>query len=93
MRKIATLTIVVLVCLVASAKEPKKKVVNKDNFVTVNDGHFYRDGKPYYYVGTNFWSHSRQRGTRRQSAASVSGTGRPEGHRNRQFAYSCRKRW
>ena len=55
MRKIATLTIVVLVCLVASAKEPKKKVVNKDNFVTVNDGHFYRDGKPYYYVGTNFW--------------------------------------
>ena len=24
-------------------------------FVTVKDGHFERDGKPYYYVGTNFW--------------------------------------
>ena len=24
-------------------------------FVTVSDGHFQRDGKPYYYVGTNFW--------------------------------------
>ncbi|MCR5709681.1 MAG: beta-mannosidase [Bacteroidales bacterium] len=24
-------------------------------FVTVQDGHFVRDGKPYTYVGTNFW--------------------------------------
>ena len=24
-------------------------------FVTVKDGHFVRDGRPYYYVGTNFW--------------------------------------
>ena len=24
-------------------------------FVTVKDGHFERAGKPYYYVGTNFW--------------------------------------
>jgi len=24
-------------------------------FVTVKDGHFVKDGKPYYYVGTNFW--------------------------------------
>ena len=27
----------------------------KSNFVKVKDGHFIRDGKPYYYVGTNFW--------------------------------------
>ncbi len=27
----------------------------KSNFVRVTDGHFVRDGKPYYYVGTNFW--------------------------------------
>lgn len=27
----------------------------KSNFVQVKDGHFVRDGKPYYYVGTNFW--------------------------------------
>jgi mannan endo-1,4-beta-mannosidase len=25
------------------------------HFVTVNAGHFEVDGKPYYYVGTNFW--------------------------------------
>lgn len=24
-------------------------------FVTVKDRHFERDGRPYYYVGTNFW--------------------------------------
>ena len=24
-------------------------------FVKVDNGHFIRDGKPYYYVGTNFW--------------------------------------
>ena len=24
-------------------------------FVTVENGHFVKDGKPYYYVGTNFW--------------------------------------
>lgn len=24
-------------------------------FVTMADGHFERDGSPYYYVGTNFW--------------------------------------
>ena len=27
----------------------------KSDFVQVKDGHFVRDGKPYYYVGTNFW--------------------------------------
>lgn len=24
-------------------------------FITVENGHFVRDGKPYYYVGTNLW--------------------------------------
>ena len=27
----------------------------KSDFVQVKDGHFVRNGKPYYYVGTNFW--------------------------------------
>ena len=26
-----------------------------DNFVKVENGRFVRDGKPYYYIGTNFW--------------------------------------
>ena len=25
------------------------------SFVTVQDGQFLRDGKPYNYIGTNFW--------------------------------------
>lgn len=27
----------------------------QSKFVTVKDGHFVKDGRPYYYVGTNFW--------------------------------------
>ena len=27
----------------------------KMQFVQVVDGHFVRDGKPYTYIGTNFW--------------------------------------
>ncbi len=27
----------------------------QNDFVSVKDGHFERDGQPYYYVGTNFW--------------------------------------
>ncbi len=27
----------------------------KQSFITVENGQFYKDGKPYYYIGTNFW--------------------------------------
>ena len=27
----------------------------QQKFVKVENGHFVKDGKPYYYVGTNFW--------------------------------------
>ena len=30
-------------------------VKGQSQFVIVKDGHFEKDGKPYYYVGTNFW--------------------------------------
>ena len=30
-------------------------MMGQSKFVTVSDGHFLKDGKPYYYVGTNFW--------------------------------------
>lgn len=30
-------------------------IAAKGDFVKVSDGHFVRSGKPYYYVGTNFW--------------------------------------
>lgn len=28
---------------------------NAQDFVRVEDNHFIKDGKPYYFIGTNFW--------------------------------------
>ena len=36
-----------------AAKKPKNQ--QQSPFIQVKDGHFLRNGKPYYYVGTNFW--------------------------------------
>ena len=46
MKKAAILLTLTLLALVTAAQS---------SFVTVRNGHFERDGKPYYYVGTNFW--------------------------------------
>ena len=45
-RKIWVWTALVLAFTACSSGNP---------FVTVQDGHFIRDGKPYTFVGTNFW--------------------------------------
>ena len=42
-----------LVCGNIAAKKPKKQ--QQSPFIQVKEGHFLRNGKPYYYVGTNFW--------------------------------------
>ena len=42
-----------LVCGNIAARKPKKQ--QQSPFILVKDGHFLRNGKPYYYVGTNFW--------------------------------------
>lgn len=46
MKKLLSLFFVLLSVLTASAQ---------DGFVHVSGGHFERDGKPYYFVGTNMW--------------------------------------
>ena len=42
------LTLLAVVCVPAAGQ-------TESPFVKVKDGHFLKDGKPYYYVGTNFW--------------------------------------
>ncbi len=41
-----------MICMMALAVTP---LYAQSDFVQVKDGHFVKDGKPYYYVGTNFW--------------------------------------
>ena len=50
--KYKLLTIVVAMTLMVSCGHEKK---DGDDFIRVENGHFVRNGKPYYYVGTNFW--------------------------------------
>ena len=58
MKKIILSVVLLLVAVVACLWWINKKDKNEqaeDKFVKVVDGHFQRNGKPYYYVGTNFW--------------------------------------
>jgi mannan endo-1,4-beta-mannosidase len=41
--------------LVLGACGARKSAPSESEFITVKDGQFIRHGKPYYYVGTNFW--------------------------------------
>jgi len=51
LKSFATL-IMMFAALVACSQ---KQVSTESDFVKVENGHFVKDGKPYYYVGTNFW--------------------------------------
>ena len=49
MKKLTILILMVTMTMTVFAKNEASP------FVQVKDGHFLREGKPYYYVGTNFW--------------------------------------
>ena len=51
---VVLLLVAVVACLWWINKKDKNEQA-EDKFVKVVDGHFQRNGKPYYYVGTNFW--------------------------------------
>ena len=46
--------ILFVVAMVLTTACQQQKTAQQD-FVRVENGHFIRDGQPYYYVGTNFW--------------------------------------
>ena len=48
------LIIVSMTAIIVSACQQKPQERPHD-FVRVENGHFVKSGKPYYYVGTNFW--------------------------------------
>ena len=50
MRKLLLLMMVTAMVVACQEKQD-----SKGDFVRVEDGHFMRGNKPYYYVGTNFW--------------------------------------
>lgn len=53
MRKHIPFTALLLLCLCMYACTEKKQSTN--TFIQIENGQFIRKGKPYYYVGTNFW--------------------------------------
>ena len=53
MRRILIILVLAAVFVMTACQQTAKQTASP--FVTVEDGRFVKDGKPYYYVGTNFW--------------------------------------
>ena len=51
--KLKLITTIIMAAATLVACQQKQEAVSP--FVKVENGHFVKDGKPYYYVGTNFW--------------------------------------
>ena len=54
MRKIILFAIVVLFTF-SCTRNKENSTSNEQPFVKQREGHFEIDGKPYYFIGTNFW--------------------------------------
>ena len=54
MKKLS-MTIGIAIMVAACVMACQQRAAETSDFVRVENGHFVRDGKPYYYVGTNFW--------------------------------------
>ena len=52
-RTFNTILLSILLLAILSACAHKKSVTTQ--FITVKEGKLYRDGKPYYFLGTNLW--------------------------------------
>ena len=55
MKKVIYQMLIAVIAVVVTGSCSSAKDTEGDKFVRVVDGHFVRNGSPYYYVGTNFW--------------------------------------
>ena len=55
MKKVIYQMLIAVMAMVVTGSCSSVKDTEGDKFVKVVDGHFVRNGSPYYYVGTNFW--------------------------------------
>ncbi|MBR2428576.1 MAG: cellulase family glycosylhydrolase [Alistipes sp.] len=56
MKRVFTLlSLALLMAFVVAPTSAEAKSPKNNSIITVEDGQFMRDGKPYYFVGTNFW--------------------------------------
>ena len=55
MKAIGSIVFLLLLVVAMSSCSERKQEEEGSGFVTVEDGHFMRNGSPYYYVGTNLW--------------------------------------
>lgn len=55
MKYIYLVSVLFVLIISSCAQNNKTKVVSNSDFVSVEDGHFTSAGKPYYYIGANFW--------------------------------------
>jgi len=54
MNKIISIFIMGILLLNSCGRQGSTNVP-KNDFITVKEGQFIRNGKPYYYIGTNYW--------------------------------------
>jgi len=50
MRQIITVLLIIITICGCSNSDS-----GKDKFITTKDGQFIKNGKPYYYIGANYW--------------------------------------
>ncbi|KAA6326349.1 hypothetical protein EZS27_024531, partial [termite gut metagenome] len=51
MKKHTLFLLTIVIALLCSSSQKQMQ----SSFVHVENGQLFKDGKPYYYVGTNFW--------------------------------------
>lgn len=55
MKSVFLVTLLIALISLSCSKGSTTSVALRSDFVSVEDGHFVSEGRPYYYIGANFW--------------------------------------